>query len=1087
MLSRLFSFRLQAWTIPIIWALSFSALGEENKSQLPSSSTIKEALVSLEQGAADEESLRLTDIYQRTLGLLQQVQDEDSRLQLQQQELKEAPEQTMVLQQELKSQQLPKTETLSLRYQNTHEDKLKTLLDQQQVQITEWQNQLTHTSNRLTAVQARPETAQTELTRNQEREKELSEQLNQLLSNSAEDNLREPRKDMLTARLHLLQKQNARLNFEISASTPLAEMLQLQRELLQHRINIASTHIEAIQAQLNEKRREASEEAVADAASMIEEQQNVPATLQHEATRNVYLSETLLQFAEQMVELNQESQEINEQLQVVTDIKQSLDQQVVILGNNMALARILREQQKALPQVMINLNLNERINEYRLQQFRLGQELRAINRPGQKELNPPLNQRQQEELRILLDSRRQLLESLSTEINSLLSHALTLQVKQRQLTLTSASLSNTLEEQLFWVASTPPVTVEWLESFPEELINQLKRWPVDALWSGGALYISQYWIPLCIIFLAAILIIFRQRWLLLKERALVLRIGNVRSDNLLITPLALLLATARELPVPLIVFGLGLSLTTAGSEHPAYMLTGSALQITAASWLFINMAIHITQAHGIATSHFSWSPVLCRQIHPQLKRLRLILLPMVLIICLSGLNFSDLARDRAGISIMLICLGLQSVILSRILNSGHYLLGSRLAHFLISALLTALPLSLIIMIGMGYYYTALQLQERLLITLMLIASAFLLQAIVIRSLQVAAKRLAFARALSKRAAEKDDSDDSDNYEEPTLDIQTVSQHSLRLINTSLLIGFCIVLYWVWQDVFTLFSYLENFRLWENLHTGHGQLIPVTVNDLLIAVLILAASFILARNLPGFLEVLLLSKMQLRPGSSYATTTLLSYVITGLGFSLSLSMLGVSWDKVQWLIAALGVGLGFGLQEIFANFVSGLIILFERPVRIGDTVTISSTSGSDLSGTVSRIRMRATTLTDWDHKEIIVPNKLFISEKLINWSLSDSVIRVTVEVGVEHNSNLELVRQCMLEAAKENVRVLDEPHPAVILIGQDENALHHELRVHVGAIEDRFAVCDSLLRRIHELFAQEDIRLARNKLDIRQES
>ena len=454
---------------------------------------------------------------------------------------------------------------------------------------------------------------------------------------------------------------------------------------------------------------------------------------------------------------------------------------------------------------------------------------------------------------------------------------------------------------------------------------------------------------------------------------------------------------------------------------------------------------------------------------------------MVLIICLSGLNFSDLARDRAGISIMLLCLSLQSLLLTRILNSGHYLLGSRLAHFLVSMFFIALPASLIIMIGMGYYYTALQLQEKLLITLMLLASTFLLQAIVIRSLQVAAKRLAFARALSKRAAQKDDNDDNDNYEEPTLDIQTVNQHSLRLINTGLLISFCIALYWVWQDVFTLFSYLENFRLWENIHTTHGQLIPVTVNDLLIAVLILAASFILARNLPGFLEVLLLSKMQLRPGSSYATTTLLSYVISGLGFSLSLSMLGVSWDKVQWLIAALGVGLGFGLQEIFANFVSGLIILFERPVRIGDTVTIA-----ELSGTVSRIRMRATTITDWDHKEIIIPNKMFISEKLINWSLSDSVIRTAVSVGVEHNSNLELVKQCMLQAATENTQVLRDPHPSVILVGQDENALHHELRIHIGAIEDRFTVCDSLLRRIHELFARENIYLARNKLDIRSE-
>ncbi|MGX8873521.1 mechanosensitive ion channel domain-containing protein, partial [Escherichia coli] len=89
-------------------------------------------------------------------------------------------------------------------------------------------------------------------------------------------------------------------------------------------------------------------------------------------------------------------------------------------------------------------------------------------------------------------------------------------------------------------------------------------------------------------------------------------------------------------------------------------------------------------------------------------------------------------------------------------------------------------------------------------------------------------------------------------------------------------------------------------------------------------------------------------------------------------------------KLQWLIAAMGVGLGFGLQEIFANIISGLMILFEKPIRIGDTVTIRN-----LTGNISKINTRATTLTDWDRKEIIVPNKAFITEQFINWSLSDS--------------------------------------------------------------------------------------------------
>jgi potassium efflux system protein len=99
------------------------------------------------------------------------------------------------------------------------------------------------------------------------------------------------------------------------------------------------------------------------------------------------------------------------------------------------------------------------------------------------------------------------------------------------------------------------------------------------------------------------------------------------------------------------------------------------------------------------------------------------------------------------------------------------------------------------------------------------------------------------------------------------------------------------------------------------------------------------------------------------------------------------------------------GLGFGLQEIFANFISGLIILFEKPIRIGDTVTIR-----DLTGSVTRINTRATTISDWDRKEIIVPNKAFITEQFINWSLSDSVTRVVLTMPAPADANTKRSRR-----------------------------------------------------------------------------
>ena len=187
---------------------------------------------------------------------------------------------------------------------------------------------------------------------------------------------------------------------------------------------------------------------------------------------------------------------------------------------------------------------------------------------------------------------------------------------------------------------------------------------------------------------------------------------------------------------------------------------------------------------------------------------------------------------------------------------------------------------------------------------------------------------------------------------------------------------------------------------------------------------------------------------------------------------------MSWDKLQWLVAALSVGLGFGLQEIFANFVSGLIILFERPLRIGDTVTIGN-----VSGTVSRIQIRATTITDFDRKEMIVPNKAFITGQLTNWSLTDTVTRVTIKLGVAYGADLEATRRLLLRIAADNPRVLRDPEPLVFFLNFGASTLDHELRVHVRELADRNAAIDEINREIDRRFREQGIEIAFNQMDV----
>jgi potassium efflux system protein len=190
------------------------------------------------------------------------------------------------------------------------------------------------------------------------------------------------------------------------------------------------------------------------------------------------------------------------------------------------------------------------------------------------------------------------------------------------------------------------------------------------------------------------------------------------------------------------------------------------------------------------------------------------------------------------------------------------------------------------------------------------------------------------------------------------------------------------------------------------------------------------------------------------------------------------MLGMEWSNIQWLVAALGVGLGFGLQEIVANFVSGLILLFERPIRIGDLVTLN-----DVTGTVSKINIRATTLIDADRKEVVVPNKTFITQQLLNWTLSDQVTRIKIPVGIAYGSDCDRARTLLLEIAKNHPLVLREPEPVALFQGFGASSLDFELRVYAGQLSDRQDLAHDLNMEINRRFAEEKINIAFPQLDI----
>jgi potassium-dependent mechanosensitive channel len=314
-----------------------------------------------------------------------------------------------------------------------------------------------------------------------------------------------------------------------------------------------------------------------------------------------------------------------------------------------------------------------------------------------------------------------------------------------------------------------------------------------------------------------------------------------------------------------------------------------------------------------------------------------------------------------------------------------------------------------------------------------------------------------------------------------MNFDELNEQSKRLVRAGFLFGAVIGVWSIWSDLLPALSFLNSTELpfrASRIVDGIAQEVPVTLGDLTVGLIMVVITVLAAKNIPGVLEISLLQRLPLDAGARYAITSMTQYAIVGVGVLMAFSTLGLQWSSVQWLVAALSVGLGFGLQEIVANFISGIILLFERPIRVGDVVTID-----DITGKVSRIRIRATTIINWDKQELLIPNKEFITGRVINWTLSDKINRILVVVGVAYGTDVNQAMQLMLEVARENQEVLDDPEPVVSFDAFGDNALNLTLRSYLGSLENRLETITELHRAINERFTAADICIAFPQRDI----
>jgi len=216
---------------------------------------------------------------------------------------------------------------------------------------------------------------------------------------------------------------------------------------------------------------------------------------------------------------------------------------------------------------------------------------------------------------------------------------------------------------------------------------------------------------------------------------------------------------------------------------------------------------------------------------------------------------------------------------------------------------------------------------------------------------------------------------------------------------------------------------------------------VTIGGILLLVFLFASVIIVERILQRLLIRRFLSKTRLQPSLQYGLSRIFGYTLIAIGFYVAFQAVGFDLSSLAIVAASVGVGVGFGLQNIINNFVSGIIILAERPISIGDRIEVAG-----VAGRVTKIQLRSTTVVTNDNITMIVPNADFISNTVTNWSHGDPKVRIRVPVGVAYGSDLKLLQQLLLEAAGEHPKALRDPSPVVLFNEFGDNSLNFELGV-----------------------------------------
>lgn len=870
--------------------------------------------------------------------------------------------------------------------------------------------------------------------------------------------------------------------------------LGLKQQLLQKQLS-------TIQQLLNAKRIEEHEAQAKQTEELKASRQADNPIIQEQLGLNSDLSQFLVDQTQKTNALFQESLRAKNILSNLTQTQREVDEQINALQGTLVLSRLINQQKQALPRERLNKGLAKDIAKLRVEIFDISQrrdelyDLSSSIEAIEVEHKALFDREERATLELVLKDREKILVELLKTLNAQLAQSNEIEHIQQQIVAISDALQEKLEQQSFWVQSNNPIDLSWLQDFVRLAVLEIAELAKYTGFSG----VQQNLLPV-IFWLVAFfcvygLIAWKKADIKARLALIATQVNTLKSDSHWHTPEAMLWTIVLSIPSGVLFLTAMTLLRYLFMPNP---LDGLEWVIQMFSyWIFFATILALLRPNGLAYRHFGM-PQASNEIFRRIIRQSVWIVGLLLVSSIfAQVETVGFTNDVIGQVMTIVALALCTFVVRPWLDRGIREYenaktedGVKRNVSLFNLLRLALfigPLTLIGLILLGYYYTAVYLIDHIIKSYLVALVWVFGRYFAYRSLTISSRRMAYRRLQSKREkireqaqAVEQGKEDVRDIMEDKIKISTVNQQIFRVADLVAWVVLFVWLYAIWSDLLSVASYLNTVILWEHIETSaKGTVIEsVTLLNILRSILYITLTYVLVKNIAGILEVTLFSRIKLSKGTPHTIIAILTYIIIILGSIFAFTAIGISWSKLQWVFTALSVGLGFGVREIFGSFVSGAILLIERPIRVGDKVTVGN-----FKGVITRIRLRSTTLIDDENMEVVLPNQAFVTDRFINWTLNNTVTRVQLIMKINSGSDLALVRQLLLQSASEAEKVMSDPAPSVNLTAFGEGWIEHELNVFVPEINDRSNTRNFLYARIDQLFSEHGIQIAFNQLDV----